>query len=175
MQFSKVSKLSSIFHKKAQLMTDVSSTNTISSDETSAFLEHAKMTAETANQIYEWANEQIGEPGTNPEQGKLNLFNFARDFRDTSTNFETKARDFIESTDSNKTISSIESNFNAMMQNYNNLTGPEQLNDQWVSDNQQFDLAQDVKQLSGSMKFMEEYIQKQKNVEANTENVPSLP
>ncbi len=176
MNLRKLSRFTSIFLKKAQtLPTEVSSTNTISSDETSAFLEHSQMTMQTSNEVYEWAEGQVGEPGIETEQGKINTLTYSRDMRDSSTNFNAKAKEFIESTDSNKTVNSIESLFNTMMQSYNNLTGPDQLNDQWVSENQQFDLAQKMKQMEGSMKYMGEYIQKQKNVETNNENEPQLP
>jgi hypothetical protein len=176
MNLRKLARFTSIFLKKAQtLPTAVSSTNTISSDETSAFLEHSQMTVQTSNEVYEWAEGQVGEPGTETEQGKINTVTYSRDMRDSSTNFNAKAKEFIDSTDGNKAVSSIESLFNTMMQSYNNLTGQDQLNSQWVSDNQQFDLAQKIKQMEGSMKYIGDYIKKQKNVETNTENQPQLP
>ena len=171
----KLSKLISIFEKKAQaLPSDVQSTNSISSDETSAFLQHAEMTAKTAEEVFNWA-ERMVDPAVQTDQGQINTFTYSREMRDNSANFNNKAREFIESTDDNKSVSSIDSLFNSMMGAYNNLTGPEQLDDQWVAENQQFELAQDMKQMQGSMQYMEQYIQKQKNVETNTANEPQLP
>lgn len=170
----KLQRLLNIFVKRAQApLADVSSTNTISSAETTAFLDHAKMTSETAKAVHEWAKEQIGTQTV--EQEQINIFTYSRDLMDSSLNFYNKAKEFIESTDVNKSVSNVDQLYNAMVANYNNLTAPGRLDDQWVSSNQQFELSQDMKQMQSSMQYMRKYIDKQKNVEANQINEPRLP
>jgi len=182
MNFRKLARFASIFLKSAQALPDgVSSTNTVSSDETSAFDEHAKMTASTADLVHQWAQDNIGEVGTEEDQNLINIYNFSRDLKDSAANFYSKASEFAQSTDVNKTIVSIDSLFNTLMGNYNKLTDPGLLDDAWVADakNQPdykgTNLGEAMDMMQQSMKYMEEYINKYKNQEANSEAGPSLP
>ena len=185
---SRISKYSEIYYKAAyfkKIAADICSLpkapandeSNVSSTEDGNFQLCAQFTAETAQKIFDWIDGKIGSDNTTREtdQKAANYYTWSRDFRDSSANFLTQANNYLESTDQNKNVATLDSNFNVMMQAYSNLTQAGYLDDSWETENSQFEESKDLTTTECAMDYMAYYLNKSLNQEANSGSEPTLP
>ncbi len=170
MHYTKLIKLAWAFSKRAQVIA-LDSSDAVTQKDMDLFLSQSQVLQDAASTIFEWVSE-IAVNTNDPRLMELKRFSQA--LNDSTKNLNSNASTFIESTDANKTISTMDSDVNAVTQNYNAIHDT-YLKDDWVAKNNQFDEAKAMDQIPESMSFIKKFIQKQRNSEANSESEPSLP
>ena len=170
MKYVSVFRLASYFSKKAQ-EASLDSSDNVTQEDMDFFKGETAKVMESANTVAEWA----AEISTNTNDPKLmELDRFAQALSLAANSLNGKAKAFLNSTDENKTITTVDSDVNAVMNNYNALHD-NHLDDSWIQQNNTFDESKAMDQIEQSMTFVKDFVQKQKNAEANRGSEPSLP